>query len=81
MGGVHGHGVLDSLPYGAATGGGLERFWEAGPEWLVLWIAVLAILVAVACYVIGKIRPKTVQKERQASNGFQNAANCTPGVS
>ena len=66
MGGVQGRGVLDSLPYGAATGGGLERFWEAVPERLVLWIAVLAILVAVAIYVIGKIHPKTVQKEREA---------------
>ena len=43
----------------------MERFWEAVPEQLVLWIAVLAILVAVAIYVIGKIRPKTVQKERK----------------
>ncbi len=33
----------------------------------MLWIAVLAILVAIAWYVIGKIRPKTVQKERTAS--------------
>ena len=64
---VHGRGVLGSFPYGAATGGGLERFWEAVPERLVLWIAVLAILVAVAIYLIGKIRPKTVQKERQTS--------------
>ena len=45
----------------------MERFWEAEPEWLVLWIAVLAMLVAVGCYVIGKIRPKPVQKERKAS--------------
>jgi uncharacterized membrane protein len=67
MGGVHGGGVSNSFPYGAAGGGGLERFWEAVPEELVLWVALLAILVAVAIYLIGKIRPKTVQKERQTS--------------
>ena len=65
MGGLQGRGALDPLPYGAATGGSLERFWETGPERLVLWLAVLAIMVAVAIYVIGKIRPKTVQKEHE----------------
>ena len=30
-------------------------------------IAVLAVLIATAWYVIGKIRPKPVQKERRAS--------------
>jgi len=39
----------------------------SGPEWLVLWIATLAILVAIAYYVLGKIRPGTVQKEPRAS--------------
>jgi len=52
---------------GASAGGGMERFWDCNPEWLVLWIAVLAILTAVAWYVIGKIRPKTIQKELTAS--------------
>lgn len=45
----------------------MERFWESWPELTVLWFAVLAILVAVAWYVIDKIRPKTVQKEPKAS--------------
>ena len=45
----------------------MERFWEADSESLVLWMAVLAILVAIAWYLIGKIRPKSVQKERSAS--------------
>ena len=45
----------------------MQRFWEVGPGWLVFWLAVLAILVAIAYYVIEKIRPKTLQKERQAS--------------
>lgn len=52
---------------GAASGLSMERFWQLEPEWLVLWIAVLAVLLAVACYVIGKIRPKPVQKEPEAS--------------
>jgi hypothetical protein len=54
------------LPVGAANGG-TDHFLQSEPEWLVLWIGLLAVLVTVACYVIGKIRPKPVQKERQAS--------------
>ena len=41
----------------------MERFWPAGAEQVVLWIAILAILVTVAFYVLGKIRPKPLQKE------------------
>jgi hypothetical protein len=55
------------LADGAATGGDWERFWQTEPEWLVVWLTVLAILLAIAWYVIGKIRPKSVQKERRAS--------------
>ena len=33
----------------------------------MLWVAILAMLVAIAWYVIGKIRPKTLQKERPAN--------------
>jgi uncharacterized membrane protein len=54
-------------PYGAAPGGGMEQFWDSEPAWLVLWIALLAVFVTIAWYVVGKIRPKTVQKERKAS--------------
>ena len=52
--------------HGAAVSGGMERFWNTGPDWLVLciWIAVLAVSVTVAYYVVEKIRPKPVQKER-----------------
>jgi uncharacterized membrane protein len=46
----------------------MERFWQARPELLILEVAGLAILVAVAGYVITKIRPKTVQKERGTSD-------------
>jgi uncharacterized membrane protein len=45
----------------------MERFWKTELESLILWLAVLAILVAIACYVTEKIRPKTVQKERTTS--------------
>ena len=34
---------------------------------LVAWVALLAILVAIACYVIGKIRAESVQQEPGAS--------------
>ena len=45
----------------------MEQFWETEAERLILWLAIVAILVAVARYVIGKIHPKTVQKEQKAS--------------
>jgi hypothetical protein len=45
----------------------MQRFWDAEPEWLVIWLTVLAILGAVAYYVVEKIRPKPAQKERRAS--------------
>jgi uncharacterized membrane protein len=53
--------------FAAATGNWTEHFWRLGLEWLILAVAVLAVLVAVAYYVIGKIRPKSVQKELSAS--------------
>jgi uncharacterized membrane protein len=44
-----------------------ERFWTLGPEALVLWLTVLASLIAVAAYIILKIRAKTLQNEPEAS--------------
>jgi hypothetical protein len=44
-----------------------DRFWSLGPEKLVLWLAVLAAMIAVGAYLILKIRPKTVQNEPAAS--------------
>jgi hypothetical protein len=44
-----------------------ERFWALEPEWLILWVAVLAVLIAVAAYVLSKIRAKTLQREPPAS--------------
>jgi hypothetical protein len=45
----------------------MERFWKTELEWAILWLAVLAILVAIARYITEKIRPKAVQKERTIS--------------
>jgi len=41
----------------------MGRVWEAGAEELVIWIALLAIALAVAHYVIGKIRAGPAQRE------------------
>ena len=41
----------------------MARLIEAHPEQLVLWVALLAVLLAAGIYVAGKIRAKTVQQE------------------
>lgn len=45
----------------------MARLIEAHPEQLVLWIALLAVLLAAGIYVAGKIRDKTVQQEPSAT--------------
>jgi len=45
----------------------MGRVWEAGAEELVVWIALLAIALAVAYYVIAKIRAGPAQRELRAS--------------
>jgi hypothetical protein len=59
--------MLRCPPLAVMAHGVMDRFWQAEPQWLVLWIAILAVLLTIAWYVIGKIRPKTVQKERPAN--------------
>jgi hypothetical protein len=59
--------MAQSLPLFAETDGFLDRFLQPGSEQAVLWITLIAVLGAVACYVITKLRPKTVQKEPKAS--------------
>jgi uncharacterized membrane protein len=55
-------------PLARAAGAlGIGPFWGTEPERLVLWFAILAMLVVVAIYAIGKIRPKPIQKEPKAS--------------
>jgi len=52
----------------AAADGWIDRFWQrVWSDWIIVWIAVLAALVAVAYYVIGKIRSAPAQKEHLAS--------------
>ncbi len=58
--------AIFSFVLGVAAGSPAERFWESAQE-LVFWTAVLAVLLAVAVYVIAKIRPKSAKKERRAS--------------
>jgi uncharacterized membrane protein len=45
----------------------MGHIWDSTAGALILWLAVLAVLVAVAGYVIGKIRPGPVQEEPIAS--------------
>lgn len=45
----------------------MERLLQSGAEQLVVSLTLLAILIAVAGYVIGKIRPKPLQKEQNAN--------------
>jgi uncharacterized membrane protein len=44
-----------------------EQFRALEPEWLVVSFAVLAIMIAIAAYVISKIRAETLQREPRAS--------------
>jgi uncharacterized membrane protein len=59
-------GTLDLIPYGAANDRSMVRLWETGLDWVVFWIAVLVLLVAVGYWIIKKLRPKPIQKEREA---------------
>ena len=45
----------------------VDRFWKVNFGWYCLWFAVLATVLAVAYYVITKIRPEPEKKEPQAS--------------
>ena len=59
--------VFHDVLFGTEASDWMDHFWNGGWEWSVLGIGALAVLVAVACYVIGKIRPKPAQKEHRAS--------------
>ena len=60
-------GVQGGLPLWAAAEGWLDRFREANGGWYIFWMAVLAAVLAVAYYVIVKIRSEPEKKEPQAS--------------
>jgi hypothetical protein len=46
---------------------GWDRLWSLQPEGIVVWLAVLAAMIAVAAYFILKFRAKTLQNEPPAS--------------
>jgi len=61
-------GILGNPPFQTVAGEQMDRFWErAWSDWLILWLAVLAALVAVAWYVVAQIRSEPAKKEHQAS--------------
>jgi uncharacterized membrane protein len=61
-------GILANLPIPMAAGKQMDLFWRrAWSEWLIFWVALLAVVIVVAYYVLTKIRPKPAQKELQAS--------------
>ncbi len=62
-----GVGGLLLLNFPAAADHRMARFWQLAPEGMILAIALLAVLITVACYVISTIRPKPAKKERLAS--------------
>lgn len=48
--------------------GGVRGLLRGGVDEVVLWLALLAILVALAVYVITKIRPYSAQQEHDTHN-------------
>jgi hypothetical protein len=44
-----------------------EQFRALEPEWLIVSFALLAIMIAIAAFVISKIRAETLQREPPAS--------------
>ena len=60
--------ILNSPFVWAAETRTIAGLWEkARSEWLVLGLVVLAVLLAVAAYIISKIRAEPAKKEPQAS--------------
>jgi hypothetical protein len=60
--------ILNGSFLWAAERGSITRLWDkAWSDWLVLGMAVLAALLAVAAYIIAKIRAEPAKKEPEAS--------------
>lgn len=61
------HIVANDTSNGVAGGrvptGGWGWLPRGGTEELIVWLALLAILIAVAAYLVSKIRPHSVQQE------------------
>ncbi len=61
-------GILDGSVLWAAERGPIARLWDAAwSDRLVLGLAILAALLAVAAYIVAKIRAEPAKKEPQAS--------------
>jgi uncharacterized membrane protein len=45
----------------------MDRFWRASVGWYFFWFFVLASVLAVAYYIVTKIRPEPEKKEPLAS--------------
>jgi len=59
-------GFVSTSLVAAASDEAAQRFWNAEPGWLILWLGVLAVLIAVGWYILGKIRAKPLQQDRWA---------------
>ena len=70
MTGMAWQGIRDSSTLWAAVEpGSVARFWErAWSERLVLALVILAVLIAVAAFIIAKIRSEPAKKVQQASD-------------
>jgi hypothetical protein len=44
-----------------------EHFLALKPEQLIVWFAIVAVTIAIAAYVLSRIRAKTLQREPLAS--------------
>jgi uncharacterized membrane protein len=66
IGKICGRTMSDCFANGTTAGNFADRFWDIAAPRIILGMAVVAILVTVAYYVIEKIRPKPIQKERRA---------------
>jgi uncharacterized membrane protein len=60
---LKGNTVCGFLIFGTLDSGGLERLRESGLDIAIIWIAVLAMFLAIGYYIIKKIRANPVQKE------------------
>lgn len=70
MTGMAWQGIRNSSTLWAAVeGGSVARLWERlSSEQMVLALVILAVLIAVAAFIIAKIRSEPAKKEQQASD-------------
>ncbi len=59
-------GTSNGVSSGQAAGSGWAWLPRGGMEEAIVWVTVLVILIAVAVYIITKIRPHSAQQELDA---------------